>query len=245
MNISTKVLVGAFALTSVQGLELGQESSLPAWLAAFISEDAAAQQAAEDAAAAANVEQDCSCQPQHGLDIYWTEEGVHYIELTDFEGTTHQFPPDYGTSCKAWDELLPYCADDEGIALDDAHEFCTQSWCWVNPDTCDSGMQSFGDHNLWYTYEDACPVVEEEEPEVEEEEIEEEEEEEMEEEVIEEDEEPEQLHGNGADFSNVDLNQNGVNDVDEFEGDCSCLTQHGVPVYWTEEGVHYIEFGEF
>ena len=101
-------------------------------------------------------EQDCSCLPQHGLPVYWTEEGVHYIEYTDDEGTVHQYTPDYGTSCKAWDaDLPPSCTGD------DAPDSCAQSWCWVNPDTCDSGIQGsyFPDSELWFSY-DTCRLPE-------------------------------------------------------------------------------------
>ena len=128
------------------------------------------------------IEMDCTCLQQHGLPVYWTQEGVHYIEYTDEDGVVYQYPPSYGTgSCdKAWDlELAPICADADGMPLADAPEHCAQEWCWVNPDTCDLGIQTtfFPDSNLWFSYE-VCSMqdemaAEEMEPAVEEETMEE------------------------------------------------------------------------
>jgi len=125
-------------------------------------------------------EEDCSCVITHGdgIELFWTEEGVHYIEYTA-DGETYQYPPNYGLSqCMAWDaDLQPTCADEDGMPLDDAPVWCTNQYCYVNPETCTTPRVrpsgSFPDSGLFYSYEacgdvdvfadegEVCPGVEE------------------------------------------------------------------------------------
>ena len=99
---------------------------------------------------------------EHGLTVNAKGDDA-YIEYTDADGTVHEYPGNYGlTECSAWDlELEPDCADENG-PLEGAPEWCADSWCYVNKQTCFSAQRStyFPDAYLWYTY-DAC--VEDEE----------------------------------------------------------------------------------
>ena len=59
--------------------------------------------------------------------------------------------------CQAWDlDLQPICADEEGMPLNDAPDWCGDSWCYVNAQTCTKGLQAtsyFPDEGLMYSYE--------------------------------------------------------------------------------------------
>ena len=127
--------------------------------------------------------EDCSCLTSSGLPVFTNELGDGFIEVTfQEEGEdprTYNYPANYGTAqCSAWDEFLPdFCADAFGVPLDDAPDYCTQSWCWVSAETCLTGVfesDYFPDSGLSYSYL-ACPAPEEEEeeqePEPEEEEV--------------------------------------------------------------------------
>ena len=75
------------------------------------------------------------------------------------------YPSDYGFgSCKQWDidpvPLPPFCGDSQNnAALPDAPEFCRDSWCYIDPDNCDSELQYvsgvFPDSGLTFSSE-AC-----------------------------------------------------------------------------------------
>jgi hypothetical protein len=43
--------------------------------------------------------------------------------------------------------------------------------------------------------------------------------------------EPAVIETTGMPFAGSDLNGNGIDDFEEFEQDCSCLTVSGIPVY--------------
>ena len=111
------------------------------------------------------IEEDCSCLITHGdgIELFWTDEGVHYIELTA-DGETYQYPPNHGlTQCQAWDaDLEPYCADADGMPLEDAPVWCANQYCYVNPETCTTPKvrpsSYWPDSGLAYSYE-ACGDV--------------------------------------------------------------------------------------
>lgn len=81
-----------------------------------------------------------------------------YLSVGDYE-----YPPNYGlTQCAAWDQpLQPDCADEEGMPLEDAPEYCAQSWCYVDSETCSTGVTAsnlFPDAGLYYSY-DSCAAA--------------------------------------------------------------------------------------
>jgi hypothetical protein len=50
------------------------------------------------------------------------------------------YPTTYGSLCGNHDAATtPYCADETGAPLADAADWCGSSWCWVDPNNCDSG----------------------------------------------------------------------------------------------------------
>lgn len=80
------------------------------------------------------------------------------------EGIAYRYPADYGTKqCAAWDEFLqPFCANNHYDAFSDAPDYCGQSWCYVNIETCPSGTLTdyFPGSELYYSYIDACGATE-------------------------------------------------------------------------------------
>ena len=105
-------------------------------------------------------EEDCSCLMSHGRDVHVDEEtGDAYIIYVAEDGEEIRYPATYGlVECMAWDEdLTPFCVDADGEALENAPEFCGQSWCYVNAKTCDSFINSstFPGSGLAYSF-DAC-----------------------------------------------------------------------------------------
>ena len=53
--------------------------------------------------------------------------------------------------------------------------------------------------------------------------------------------EPVVIETNGMPFAGIDLNGNGIDDFEEFEQDCSCLTSNGLAVH-TGDDSPYIEY---
>ena len=84
----------------------------------------------------------CACQSNHGIP------------------GRNQFNPDYGSFCKIWDILEPYC---EEFGENHGDLFCVQPFCWVDPATCpDAKPSAYFEHEekkLHYSYEAACGAV--------------------------------------------------------------------------------------
>ena len=107
------------------------------------------------------VTEDCSCLTTSGIPPTFTPDGDAFITYTNPEdGAEFMWLPNYGTTeCTAHDEFNgPYCADEFGEPLEDAPEYCAQSWCWVNAETCTNGVEAssyFPDSGLSFSY-DVC-----------------------------------------------------------------------------------------
>jgi hypothetical protein len=78
----------------------------------------------------------CKCLPMNKL-VNNTEEHVIHIQ-----GSRVTFPPDYGDTCKAWDDNLhPECKPNEARKNDAKTfvkpDYCTAKWCYIDPCKCD------------------------------------------------------------------------------------------------------------
>jgi hypothetical protein len=53
------------------------------------------------------------------------------VEVT-VDGEKEEYQAEYGANCAAWDDN-----NDEECKKDDPPEYCSEKWCYVNPDKCD------------------------------------------------------------------------------------------------------------
>mmetsp|Transcript_2887 Transcript_2887/g.8347 ORF Transcript_2887/g.8347 Transcript_2887/m.8347 type:complete len:572 (+) Transcript_2887:167-1882(+) len=86
----------------------------------------------------------------------------HYVDDDgDLKYERYTYPIDYGAdSCKTHDTALPpYCAKSGGDARSNRPEWCSDVWCWVDPDVCDSAVVTrsayFPKSDLYFSYQ-AC-----------------------------------------------------------------------------------------
>jgi len=102
----------------------------------------------------------CPCIEWAGLDNYISEGCINFTPSEGMGTSTEDsfcYPVTYGsTECKVWDESLePFCADASGNPLVNAPAWCLDSFCYVDPNNCDSiigksGM--FPNEDLYYSY---------------------------------------------------------------------------------------------
>jgi len=188
-----------------------------------------------------------------------------FLKVT-LDGEEYQYPSNYGlTQCAAHDAFLePFCAGEDGLPLVDAPDYCGQSWCFVNADTCTNGIIASGyfpDANLSYSY-DVCAVAEDEGEDVDGADMEGDEgddEAEGENEEASADEEEGSDGEEGADgeaeeveeeetnpFGDIEvfdtLNDFLLNGLPEPEEDCSCLISSGISPIFSPDGDVFIEF---
>ena len=98
----------------------------------------------------------CECISDNGIK-QTKRNGQNVIIYTDASGAQHSYPSAYGTSCIGWDELLPPFCGKDGNPLPDQPSWCSQPWCYVDPDKCKKSdveeTAFFGEGtNLWYSY---------------------------------------------------------------------------------------------
>ena len=107
------------------------------------------------------VEEDCSCIVTQTNEVKWDEDGTHYIEVV-IDEVTYKYEPNFGlTECMAWDgDVEPYCADEDGMPLEDAPVWCANQFCYVNPETCTTPRVRKSNYfeDYYYSYE-ACGDV--------------------------------------------------------------------------------------
>ena len=68
------------------------------------------------------------------------EDGAGLLRARPDGENVIPYPVSYGTLCTTHDvATTPYCAFENGTATPDAADWCTGSWCWVDPANCDTG----------------------------------------------------------------------------------------------------------
>ena len=77
----------------------------------------------------------CPCSQPAGRDLHHC--GRPGRRCTCSPSTDHPYPTSYGTNCATHDVATEPYADASGAPLADAADWCSSSWCWVDPANCD------------------------------------------------------------------------------------------------------------